>query len=147
MRGILFCGVLLALGSVAAEAAAVATLAENGVPVTMIDVQRTPQYTEVRLQTRSAIRQVCWTASGSQSPYLIAEGQHYTFLGGDEIASCPLSRDYDANAVMVLRFQPLPASVGEMSLVEGVGGEAQMINPNADPTTHYWNFLRVKLAQ
>ena len=147
MRGSLLCGAVLALGTMGADAASVFTMAENGVAVAMVDVQRTPQYTQVQLQTRNAIRQVCWTASGPQSPYLIAQGQRYTLLGGDNIASCPLSRDYGANEVMVLRFQPLPAAVGEVSLVEGVGGEAQMINPNADPTTHYWNFLRVKLPQ
>ena len=145
MRGILLCGLALACGMAAADAAPVFTMAENGVPVAMIDVVRTPQYTQVKLEAREALRQVCWYASGPNSPYLIAGGQRYAYLGGDNIGTCPMTRDYDASAVMVLRFQPLPSSASQVSLVEGQGGENQMIDPKSDPTTRYWNILRVAL--
>jgi hypothetical protein len=39
----------------------------------------------------------------------------------------------------------LPPQVREFSLVEGQGGENQMIDPAANRGRSYWNFLHVNL--
>jgi len=44
---------------------------------------------------------------------------------------------------MVLRFEPLDPQIREFSLVEGEGGENQMVDP-ASSRGSYWNFLHVK---
>ena len=51
--------------------------------------------------------------------------------------------NYGAGEVMVLRFEPLGAQVHEFSLVEGQGGENQLIDPVAHKTERYWNFLHI----
>jgi hypothetical protein len=55
-----------------ATAEPVYRLGENQVPVAMIEVVRTAQYTEVHLRTQASLSSVCWYASGSNSPYLLA---------------------------------------------------------------------------
>ena len=87
---------------------------------------------------------VCWYATGENSPYLMAEGRRFRYLSGDNIATCPAQQNYANQAVMVLRFQPLAAQVRTFSLVEGQGGENQMMDP-ASTKSRFWNFLRVKL--
>jgi len=118
--------------------------AENQVQVALVKVVRTANYTEVHLQTLAALKSVCWYASGENSPYLLAEGRRFRYLSGDNIAACPAQQDYANQAVMVLRFQPLAAKTRTFSLVEGQGGENQMIDP-ASTQSRFWNFLRVKL--
>ena len=66
------------------------------------------------------------------------------FLGGDGITACPARRNYVARESMALRFEPLDPQAKEFSLVEGQGGENQMIDP-ASSKSRFWNFLRVKL--
>ncbi len=148
MRHIRFLSVVLLVAGfdLAGPAAAepVFQPAENQVAVTMVEVVRTPQNTEVRLQTQTDMQSVCWTVDGADSPYLLADGRRYHFLNGDNITSCPGRRGYAAREVMTLRFEPLGPQVGEFSLVEGQGGENQMVDPKAS-TRRYWNFLRVKL--
>ncbi|MDP2334708.1 MAG: hypothetical protein Q8M19_28860 [Reyranella sp.] len=118
--------------------------AENKVPVAMIDVNKTSRYTEVRLQAQAAVTGVCWTSEGTDSPYLLADGRRYRFLGGDGITACPTRRNYAARESMALRFEPLDPQVKEISLVEGQGGENQMIDP-ASSKARFWNFLHIKL--
>jgi hypothetical protein len=120
-------------------------LAENRVPVAVVEVIRTQSYTEVRLETQAPRPKVCWSFSGPNSPYLLASEHRYRFLSGDAITDCPNQQDYAAHQYMVLRFEPLPPHVREFSLVEGEGGENQMIDPAAHRGTSYWNFLHVKL--
>jgi hypothetical protein len=120
-------------------------LAENRIPVAIIEVTRTPDYTEVRLETQAPRPKVCWSFSGPNSPYLLASDHRYRFLSGEAITDCPNQRDYAAHQFMVLRFEPLPPQVQEFSLVEGQGGENQMIDPASQRGTSYWNFLHVKL--
>jgi hypothetical protein len=127
-----------------AEAQTLFHMAENQVPIAMVRVVHTPQHTEVHLQTQAAVPKVCWESGGPDSAYLLAEGRRYRFLGGDRITNCPMERNYDLRETMVLRFEPLAAQAREFSLVEGQGGENQMINP-ASSTRRFWNFLRVKL--
>jgi hypothetical protein len=121
-----------------------AHLAENNVQVAIIEVARTPQYTQVRLEMRAAGNGICWYFRGPNSPYLIAEGHRYHFLAGERITDCPQKTAYSSRDTMVLRFEPLPAGVHQFSLVEGEGGESQMINPSAHRNETFWNFLRVK---
>ena len=118
--------------------------AENQVQVTLVKVVRMADYTEVHLQTQAALKGVCWYATGENSPYLLAEARRFRYLSGDNIAACPAQQDYANQAVMVLRFQPLAAQTRTFSLVEGQGGENQMIDP-ASTQSRFWNFLRVKL--
>jgi hypothetical protein len=120
-------------------------LAENRIPVAIVQVTRTPRYTEIRLETQAPRPKVCWSSSGPNSPYLLSSGTRYRFIGGDDIANCPNERDYAAHQGMVLRFEPLPPKVPEFSLVEGEGGENQMIDPAANRGRSYWNFLHVNL--
>src|SRR5262249_25886287 len=103
--------------------------AENNVPVAIVRIERTARFTEVTLETQAPRQKVCWAASGANSPYLLANGRRYRLIEGDQIASCPATRDYGAHEAMVLRFEPLGPQVGEFSLVEGEGGENQMIDP------------------
>ena len=145
MRAIHLLAGLGLLASVAPTSAeTVNRLAENQVPVALVQIERGPVYTEVRLQTRAALARVCWYADGPNSPYLLADAQRFRFLGGDNIVNCPASRNYAAGDVMVLRFAPLPPGMHDVSLVEGQGGENQMINPESSHT-RFWNFLHVAL--
>lgn len=118
--------------------------AENQVPVAMVKVVRTTGHTEVHLQTQAALKGVCWHATGADSPYLMAEGRRYRYLSGNNIAACPAQQGYADREVMVLRFEPLAPQTRTFSLVEGQGGENQMIDPNSTKS-RFWNFLRVKL--
>lgn len=135
--------VLLACGRLAV-AEPISHQAENSVPVAIVQLNRTAGFTEARLQTQAARPGVCWASTGPNSPYLLAAGHRYRFLGGDNIANCPARRDYGAGEIMVLRFEPLDPQAQEFSLVEGEGGENQMIDPKSSPGARYWNFLRVK---
>jgi hypothetical protein len=119
--------------------------AENQVQVAIVQVKQASNYTEVRLETLSATRgDVCWYKTGPDSPYLIADGRRYRYLHGDNVRDCPNGRKYDDREIMVLRFEPLPQTIREFSLVEGEGGEEQMRgNKRANET--FWNFLYVKL--
>lgn len=140
----LLCGVLVLGCFRPAAAEIVHQPAENNIPVAMIDVARSSRYTEVRLQAQAAVTGVCWTSQGADSPYLLAGGRRYRFLGGDGITACPARRNYVARESMALRFEPLDPQVKEISLIDGQGGENQMIDP-ASSKTRFWNFLRIKL--
>lgn len=119
--------------------------AENNEPVAIVQVIRTPQYTEVHLQTQEARPKACWASDGPNSPYLLAAGRRHRFVDGDNISNCPANQDYAAGDTMMLRFAPLDLQSREFSLVEGQGGENQMVDPKSSPGTSYWNFVRVKL--
>jgi hypothetical protein len=118
--------------------------AENQVQVALVKVVRTADYTEVHLQTQAALKSVCWYATGENSPYLLADGRRFRYRSGNNIAACPAQQDYANQAVMVLRFEPLAPQTRTFSLVEGQGGENQMIDPSSTKS-RFWNFLRVKL--
>jgi len=118
--------------------------AENSVPVAIIRIERAPHFTEVAIETQAPRQKVCWAPSGSNSPYLLANGHRYRLIEGGNFASCPERRDYAAHETMVLRFEPLEPQIREFSLVEGEGGENQMIDPAASRGNRYWNFLHVK---
>jgi hypothetical protein len=143
MRG--FHVLLLGLAVTSAPAAAddVAVPAEDQVPLMLIQFTRSAKTTEVRLQATEALKDACWTMVGPNSPYLIAAEHRYRLLGGDKITACPKGRDYAEGEVMVLRFEPLRPNVSEFSLIEGVGGESQLLDPDS-ATRRYWNFLHVK---
>jgi len=116
--------------------------AENGVPVVMIEVARIDKVTRVTLRAEEALSRVCWAPGGADSRYLIADGRRYRFLSGDNITACPTTRDYRAQETLTLRFELLDERVRVVSLVEGQGGESQMVDPSSSPN-RYWNFLRV----
>lgn len=118
--------------------------AENQVPVAIVHIDRTPAHTEIHLQAQAALAKVCFAASGSNSPYLLASGRKYRYLGGDSIGTCPERRDYTATDVMVLRFEPLAEGTSTFSFVSGQGGEKQSIDV-VSPATPYWNFIRVQV--
>jgi len=90
------------------------------------------------------LTKVCFAASGPNSPYLLASGRNYRYLGGENITACPERRDYAASETMILRFEPLAAGSSTFSFVSGQGGEKQPIDV-VSPTTPYWNFIRVRL--
>jgi hypothetical protein len=117
--------------------------AENNVPVAIVRIERSARLTEVAIETQAARPKVCWYASGPNSPYLLANGHRYRLIATDKVASCPATQDYAAHDTMVLRFEPLEPQVREFSLVEGQGGENQMIDPSST-SARYWNFLHVK---
>jgi hypothetical protein len=135
---------LATLFALPAAAETVYRPSENQVPVAMIEATRTPQHTEVRLRTQQALKGVCWYSSGPNSPYLLGNGRRYRFREGDNITACPTKKDYQAQEDMVLRFEPLEPQVREISLVEGEGGENQMVNDKSSRET-FWNFLHVQL--
>jgi len=118
--------------------------AENQVPVAIVQIDRAPAHTEIRLQAQAALTKVCFAATGPNSPYLLASGRNYRYVGGDNASTCPERRDYAAGDVIVLRFEPLAAGNSTFSFVSGQGGEKQSIDAVA-PNTPYWNFLRVRL--
>jgi hypothetical protein len=138
-------GLVLAVGAASPGAAAPAwTPAENDVPLTIVQYSRTATATEIRIQVREAMKEACWSMTGTNSPYLLAAERRYRLIGGEGIAACPKSRDYPEGGTMVLRFEPLKAGVKEFSLIEGVGGESALLDPDA-ATRRYWNFLHVKV--
>jgi len=118
--------------------------AENQVPVAIVEIKRPADHTEIHLQAQTALAKVCFATSGPNSPYLLASGRNYRYLGGDNVTACPERRDYAPADVMVLRFEPLAAGSSTFSFVSGQGGEKQSIDV-VSPTTPYWNFLRVRL--
>lgn len=118
--------------------------AENQVPVAIVQIDRTSAYTEIRLQAQAALTKTCFAATGPNSPYLLASGRNYRYLGGDNASICPERRDYAAGDVIVLRFEPLAAGNSTFFFVSGQGGEKQSVDAVA-PNTPYWNFLRVRL--
>lgn len=144
----------LKLQAVAALAAPLLTLpagaqspfhrAENQVQVAVVKVVRAAGGTEVHLQTLKAMPGICWYATGENSPYLLAQGRRFRYLSGTNITACPDRQAYADKEVMVLRFEPLPAQARTFSLVEGRGGENQMIDP-ASSKEQFWNFLRIQL--
>ncbi len=144
-RGVFAVMLLTAWSGEIARAERILHRAENNVPVAIVEVIRTPTQTELHLETQAPRRKVCWSSQGPNSPYLVAAGRRYRFLGGDKILDCPSGRDYAAQEEMILRFEPLPPETGEFSLVEGEGGENQMIDPQSYPNGQFWNFLHVKL--
>jgi hypothetical protein len=117
--------------------------AENNVPVAIVRIERAARFTEVEIETQAPRPKVCWYASGPNSPYLLANGHRYRLIATDRVASCPATQDYAAHESMVLRFEPIEPQLAEFSLVEGEGGENQMIDP-ASTRARYWNFLHVK---
>jgi hypothetical protein len=142
MRWFLSIVIMLACGrSVVAES--LLHPAENKVPVAIVRLERTPRFTEIHIETQAPRSKVCWASSGPNSPYLLANARRHRFIDGDSITSCPATRDYGAHETMVLRFEPLDPQIREFSLVEGEGGENQMIDP-ASSRGSYWNFLHVK---
>ncbi|HSL80166.1 MAG TPA: hypothetical protein VK877_10950 [Pseudolabrys sp.] len=140
--GILFVALLLVVQSAAAET--LLHRAENQVPVAIVEIKRPPEHTEIRLQAQASLTKVCFAASGPNSPYLLASGRNYRYLGGENITACPERRDYAASEIMILRFEPLAAGSSTFSFVSGQGGEKRPIDV-VSPTTPYWNFLRVRL--
>ena len=145
MRMAMLLGSVLVLGgSQPAAAEAVLRLAENKVPVALVEVSKSPRYTEVRLQTQAAVTGICWHAQGPDSPYLVVGNNRYRFLGGDSIAACPAVRNYAARESMALRFEKLDPQIKEFSFVDGQGGEKEMTEPETSKA-RFWNFLRVTL--
>jgi hypothetical protein len=143
----LFGGSLFVAPLLVVQPAAAETLfhrAENQVPVAIVEIKRPAEHTEIHLQAQAALAKVCFAASGPNSPYLLAAGRNYRYLGGDNVTACPDRRDYAAGDIMVLRFEPLVAGSSTFSLVSGQGGEKQPVDV-VSPTTPYWNFLRVRL--
>lgn len=140
--GAFFVAPLLAVQPAAAEA--LFHRAENQVPVAITAIKRPAEHTEIHLQAQAALAKVCFAASGPNSPYLLAAGRNYRYLGGDNVTACPDRRDYAAGDIMVLRFEPLVAGSSTFSFVSGQSGEKQPIDA-VSPTTPYWNFLRVRL--
>jgi len=118
--------------------------AENQVPVAIVRIERPAGQTEIHLQTQAALAKVCFAVNGPNSPYLLASGRNYRYLGGDNVTVCPERRDYATGDVLVLRFEPLDAGSSTFSFVSGQGGEKQPIGVAA-PAAPYWNFIRVRL--
>jgi hypothetical protein len=111
--------------------------------VAVIEVNRSAQFTAVRLQTQASLKAVCWANKGPDTPYLEIDLQTFRFLGGDNITTCPTERDYAEHEEMVLRFEPLDANVRKVSLIEGKGGRDQLLSrPSASGRT-FWNFLNI----
>jgi hypothetical protein len=140
-------GVVVAAAVLSVLPAAAETLfhrAENQVPVAIIQIDRTSAHTVIHLQTQAALAKVCFAASGPNSPYLLASGRNYRYLGGDNVSTCPERRDYATSDMMVLRFEPLAEGNSTFSFVSGQGGEKQSIEA-VSPNTPYWNFIRVRL--
>ena len=118
--------------------------AENQVPAAIVKIDRASDRTDIHIQAQAALVKVCFSAKGPNSPYLLANGRNYRYLGGDNVTACPDRRDYAAAEVMVLRFAPLETGTSTFSFVAGqTGGK-----PSADavsPTAPYWSFIRVRL--
>jgi len=145
MRRVRFLGLVLAAGGISPAVAAPAwTPAENDVPLKIVEINRTKTATEVRIQTSEAMKEACWSMAGPNSPYLLAAERRYRLIGGEGIAACPKSRSYAEGGTMVLRFEPLKPGVKEFSLIEGVGGESALLDPDS-ATRRYWNFLHIKV--
>jgi hypothetical protein len=63
--------------------------AENQVPVAIVEIDRMQDRTEIRLQAQATLAKVCFAASGPNSPYLLASGRNYRYLGGDNVSAVP----------------------------------------------------------
>ena len=143
----LFGGSLYLASVLAIQLAAAETLfhrAENQVPVAIVEIKRPAEHTEIHLQAQAALAKVCFAASGPNSPYLLAAGRNYRYLGGDNVTACPDRRDYAAGDIMVLRFEPLVPGSSTFSFVSGQGGEKQPVDV-VSPTTPCGSFLRVRV--
>jgi hypothetical protein len=118
--------------------------AENQVPVAIVKIDRAPDHTAIHIQAQAALAKVCFPAKGANSPYLLANGRNYRYLGGDNVSACPERRDYTAAEVMVLRFEPLEVGSSTFSFVSGQTDGKQSTDA-ISPTTPYWSFIRVRL--
>ena len=116
--------------------------AENNVPVALVGVEHPAGHTDIHLQAQAALEKVCFAASGPNSPYLLANGRNYRYLGGENVTACPQRRDYAAGDVLVLRFEPLEAGTSTFSLASG--SEKQSADA-VSPAAPAWNFIRVIL--
>jgi hypothetical protein len=116
--------------------------AENQVPVAIVQIERPANATEIHLRALAVLEKVCFAATGPNSPYLLANGRNYRYLGGDNVTACPQRRDYAAGDVMVLRFEPLEAGSSTFSLA--AGGERQSAGA-VSPAAPSLNFIRVIL--
>jgi hypothetical protein len=116
--------------------------AENQVPVAIVRIERTADHTEIHLQPHAALEQVCFAPNGPNSPYLLANGQSYRYLGGDNVTACPQRRDYAAGDVLVMRFAPLEAGTSTFSFTSG--GDKRS-GAAVSPAAPSWNFVRVIL--
>jgi hypothetical protein len=116
--------------------------AENQVPVAIIQVERPASQTEIHLKTLAVLEKVCFAATGPNSPYILANGRNYRYLGGDNVTACPQRRDYAAGDVLVLRFEPLETGSSTFSLASGGAKQAA---DAVSPTAPSWNFIRVIL--
>ena len=141
----LFLFLLLAMSSQSAAGGTMFHRAENDVPVVITEIRPYISYTEIHMRTLAPLDSVCWSYSGPNSPYLLSEGMRYQFLNGDFISSCPETVDYGTDDLMILRFEPFVDYVSSFHLVEGEGGENQLIDPASSAGVRYWNFLNVSL--
>src|SRR5262245_45244771 len=116
--------------------------AEDQVPVAIVQIDRTSPHTEIRLQAQAARTKVCFAATGPNSPYLLASGRNYRYLGGDNVGTCPERRDYAAGDVLVLRFEPLVAGECIFYFVLGQCGGKQSIVAG-EPDMPYCDFCWV----
>ena len=137
-------GALIAVSQLASPVLAETLLhrAENQVPVAIVQIERPVSHTEIHLKALAALEKVCFAAAGPNSPYLLANGRNYRYLGGDSLSACPQRRDYAAGDVLVLRFEPLETSSSTFSLA--CGTEKQSADA-VSPATPSWNFIRVIL--
>ena len=113
-------------------------------PAAIVEIKRSAAHTEIHIRAVSALTKVCLPASGPNSPYLLAAGRNYRYLGGDNVTACPERRDYAADDILILRFEPLAVDSSTFSFVSGQSGEKQSIDA-ISPSTPYWNFLRVRV--
>ena len=146
-RHTLFSGTFVAATLLVGQPAAAEThfhRAENQVPVAIVEIKRSSEFTEIHLQAQAALTKVCFATGGPNRPYLLAAGRNYLYVGGDNVTTCPVRRDYPQGHMMFLRFEPLAAGSSTFSFVSGQAGERQSIDA-VSPTTPYWNFLRVRL--
>ncbi|HLQ77306.1 MAG TPA: hypothetical protein VK210_08120 [Terriglobia bacterium] len=120
-------------------------LAEDNAQVAVVGVTRATRFTSVRLQAQMMLSAVCWAAMGTDSPYLEAGEHRYRFLGGDNLTTCPVERNYAEREEMVLRFETVDSQANKVSLIEGKGGEDQLLGRASASNRRFWNFLDIPL--
>ena len=63
--------------------------AENQVPVAIVEIKRSSEFTEINLQAQAALTKVRFATGGPNRPYLLAAGRNYLYVGGDNVTTCP----------------------------------------------------------
>lgn len=110
---------------------------EVGTPATLLRVTKHSDRTDLLFALQRDTHGVCWSLSGRNAPYLLANNRMYRLVDTENVTACPVRRSYTKSETFTLSFEGLSSTNNRFSLFEGEDG--------ASRKNGYWNFLDVTL--